>query len=114
MALFAVGFLSLICAVRGLDLKVVEPSGFVKLSSWGQSALYRVQAASDYDDNPLLLHLVGARYGEWVGLHSFLRSFTLFLTQTLATPTAICSVSRSTRLITLCCSRSWETSGTRR
>lgn len=71
MALLAVVFLSLLCAVRGLDLHVVEPSGFMKLSSCGQSALYGVQAASDYDRNPLLVHLAGSRYGEWVGLACF-------------------------------------------
>ena len=46
-----------------LPVKVSDVSGFTKLRSWKQSTLYRIESDADYDTNPLLLQLVGSRYG---------------------------------------------------
>ena len=54
-------------AVAALPLNVSTASGFTKLRSWSNCTLYRVQAASDYEYAPLLVHLTGSRYGEETG-----------------------------------------------
>ena len=43
---------------------VGEVKGYVKLSSWGNSSLYQLLTDSNYETEPLLVHLVGSRYGE--------------------------------------------------
>ena len=46
-----------------IPVKVADVKGYTKLRSRGDSALYRVQADTRYEVNPLLIHLVGSRYG---------------------------------------------------
>ena len=46
-----------------IPVKVEDVKGYTKLRSRGDSALYRVQADTRYEVNPLLIHLVGSRYG---------------------------------------------------
>lgn len=47
-----------------LLVNVSEVTSFTKLRSWKQSTLYRVEAEAGYQSNPLLLQVVGSRYGE--------------------------------------------------
>ena len=47
-----------------LQVRVAEVQNYTKLASWGKSSLYRVEADAGYETNPLLIHLVGSRYGE--------------------------------------------------
>ena len=48
-----------------LPLNMVEVTGYEKLRSYKSSSLYQVQTAdADYKYNPLLIHLVGQRYGK--------------------------------------------------
>lgn len=61
LALFGV----LLCC-SGVRVEVSDVSGYTKLRSWKKSTLYRVEADAGYEANPLLLHLVGSRYGELV------------------------------------------------
>lgn len=59
--------LFLVCVAwsgAALQLDVADVEGFTKLRSWGKSALYQVQAQTNYESNPYLIHLVGSRYGE--------------------------------------------------
>ncbi len=51
-----------------IDVSISEVKGYTHLASYKNSTLYRVQpASSDYETNPLLLHLVGSRYGRCNG-----------------------------------------------
>ena len=61
-----------------LQVDVSEVQNYTKLASWKYSTLYRIQANAGYENNPLLIHLVGSRYGtdacnyfrfctEWLG-----------------------------------------------
>lgn len=47
-----------------LQVSVAEVQNYTKLASWEKSSLYRVEADTGYETNPLLIHLVGSRYGE--------------------------------------------------
>ena len=47
-----------------LHPNVGEVKGYVKLNSWGNSSLYQLLTDSNYETEPLLVHLVGSRYGE--------------------------------------------------
>lgn len=53
------------CVSSSLTVNVSEVSDYTKLRSWKQSTLYRVESDAGYDSNPLLLHLVGSRYGKF-------------------------------------------------
>ena len=60
-----VGFLLLLSARLGSALQpnVSEVQGYTRLRSWKNSTLYEIQANTDYEFNPYLIHLVGSRYG---------------------------------------------------
>ena len=49
----------------GLEVSVSDVKGYTRLSACKNSTLYRVEAKSDYETAPLLIHLVGSRYGEF-------------------------------------------------
>ena len=51
-----------------LDVKVAEVKGYDKIKEYKSSTLYQVQADTDYAVNPLLVHLVGSRYGAFAML----------------------------------------------
>ena len=52
-------------SASSLTVQVAEVSNYTKLRSWKESSLYRVEVEEGlYEVNPLLLHLVGSRYGE--------------------------------------------------
>lgn len=57
-----------------LGMNISEVSGYTKLRSWKQSTLYRIETDANYEVNPLLLQLVGSRYGE-SRLHSCMQLF---------------------------------------
>ncbi len=64
LTLVAAGFI-LRMGGASLPLNTSEVSGYQKLKSWKNSTLFRVQTnASGYTYDPLLIHLVGARYGK--------------------------------------------------
>ena len=62
--LFLISLVSL--GTAELPLDVVTPSGYTKLRSWANCSLYRIEAETTYDYAPLLIHLPGSRYGEWL------------------------------------------------
>lgn len=65
VSLLAVGLLLLAAGGSlALQVRVAEVQNYTKLASWGKSSLYRVEADAGYETNPLLIHLVGSRYGE--------------------------------------------------
>ncbi len=72
MALLKIALVVLLLSIwrcSSLSVNVSEVSGYTKLRSWKQSSLYRIELAeSDYESNPLLLQLVGSRYGACVQL----------------------------------------------
>lgn len=48
-----------------IPVKVSDVSSYTKLRSWKQSTLYRIETTdAGYLTDPLLLQLVGSRYGE--------------------------------------------------
>lgn len=49
--------------VDALQPNVAEVQGYTRLRSCKNSTLYQIQASTDYDTNPYLIHLVGSRYG---------------------------------------------------
>ena len=51
-------------AQASLPLNVSEVTGYSNLGSWKSSTLYRVETDAGYVNNPLLIHLVGSRYGK--------------------------------------------------
>ena len=51
-----------------LPLDIATPKGFTKLRTWERSSLYRVEADTNYGYAPLLVHLTGSRYREFVAL----------------------------------------------
>jgi len=51
-----------------LPLNMAEVTGYEKLRSCKSSSLYQVQTDAGYTHNPLLIHLVGSRYGK-TGTH---------------------------------------------
>ena len=57
------GLVSIWCC-SSLPVKVSEVSSYTRLRSWNQSTLYSIETDAGYLANPLLLHLVGSRYGE--------------------------------------------------
>ena len=67
----SIGLLTLFLLAAGgsaLQVSVAEVQNYTKLASWEKSSLYRVEANTDYETNPLLIHLVGSRYGEIAGI----------------------------------------------
>lgn len=63
----SVSLLALLLLATGgsaLQVSVAEVQNYSKLASWENSSLYRVEANTGYETNPLLIHLVGSRYGE--------------------------------------------------
>ena len=60
---FVVVLLSLLASCCALSPSVSEPKGYTRLGAWKNSTLYRVEVDSDYESNPLLIHLTGSRYG---------------------------------------------------
>lgn len=70
-AMSSIGLLALLLLAAGgsaLQVSVAEVQNYTKLASWEKSSLYRVEANTDYETNPLLIHLVGSRYGEIAGI----------------------------------------------
>ena len=70
-AMSSIGLLTLFLLAAGgsaLQVSVAEVQNYTKLASWEKSSLYRVEANTDYETNPLLIHLVGSRYGEIAGI----------------------------------------------
>lgn len=55
-------------ACFSLSVNISEVSSYTKLRNWKESTLYRVETDAAYEINPLLLHLVGSRYGEHVAM----------------------------------------------
>ena len=63
----SLSLLALLLLVGGgtaLQVSVAEVQNYTKLASWEKSSLYRVEANAGYETNPLLIHLVGSRYGK--------------------------------------------------
>lgn len=62
--MLSVVLLLLAGSCSAIDVKVSDVKGYTRLASYKNSTLYRVQpASSDYETAPLMLHLVGSRYG---------------------------------------------------
>ena len=55
--------LLLTAVASALQPNVTDVLGYARLRSWNNSTLYEVQANTDYEFNPYLIHLVGSRYG---------------------------------------------------
>ena len=49
---------------NAVQVSVSEVQNYTKLANWEKSSLYRVEANAGYETNPLLIHLVGSRYGK--------------------------------------------------
>ena len=63
-------FLGLLASCWALNPSVSEPKGYARLDAWKNATLYRVEVDGDYENNPLLIHLTGCRYGRWAWLEA--------------------------------------------
>ncbi len=90
-----------------LAVNVSDVSEFSKLRSWKQSTLYKIESDAGYETNPLLIQLVGSRYGESLPMLEATSDVEFHL-QTWAMLTVTCSATKSRMPIFHYWSLYWE------